>query len=141
MEQVVQNAIKGEERVMKNNIFPIKERTMNFFEEKNIFTEMIELLKNNKSISLCLFFKDAKTISEFVSNHKIDIEYLNDDLLEEIPTNNLEAYFNNQDYVNIVLNKYNDYVSFHVSIDKEKHYIDSKDVMIVPIICYFTNNI
>ena len=124
---------------MNNNIFPIKERTMNFFEEKNIFMEMIELLKNNKSISLCLFFKDAKTISEFILNHKIDIEYLNDDLLEELSTNNLEDYFNNQNYVNIVLNQSNDYVSFHVSVDKERHYIDNKDVMIVPIISYFTN--
>ena len=126
---------------MKNNIFPIKERTMNFFEEKNIFTEMIELLKDNKSISICLFFKDAKTISEFISNHKIDIEYLNDDLLEELSTNNLEDYFYNQKYVNIVLNQSNDYVSFYVSVDKEKYYIDNKDVMIVPIISYFTNSI
>ena len=131
--------MKGEITKMNNNIFPIKERTMNFFEEKNIFMEMIELLKNNKSISLCLFFKDAKTISEFILNHKIDIEYLNDDLLEELSTNNLEDYFNNQNYVNIVLNQSNDYVSFHVSVDKERHYIDNKDVMIVPIISYFTN--
>ena len=54
MVQVAQNAIKREERVMNNNIFPIKERKIGFFEENNIFEEIIELLKNHRGTTLFL---------------------------------------------------------------------------------------
>ncbi len=124
---------------MKNNIFPIKERTMKFFEEKNIFREIIELLKNDKGISICLYFKDVKLIVDFISKHAHDIEYLNNDTLKELSIDELKDYFNNQNYANIILSKSNDYISFCIAIDKKGFYLEKADVMIVPIISTFNS--
>ena len=134
MGQVVQSAIKGEERVMKNNIFPIKERTIEFFEENNIFEEIIDLLKNHKVTTLFLYFKNSKMASDFLLKHISDIEYVNDDILKELSFNELKAYFNGKGSANIVLNEKNDYTSFFIVIDEKRLYLEKADVLVIPIL-------
>lgn len=126
--------------MLKNSIFQIKERTIDCFDSEKIYNKIIETLKIHKNVTIFLYFKDKETIINFIKEHDDDIEYIDENILKELPQNELIKSINNRDYTKITLNELNNYINLNISIDKNGYYLKNGDVIVIPIIGYFTNN-
>lgn len=126
--------------MLKNSIFQIKERTIDCFDSEKIYDKIIETLKIHKNVTIFLYFKDKETIINFIKEHDDDIEYIDENILKELPQNELIKSINNRDYIKITLNELNNYINLNIAIDKNGDYLKNGDVIVIPIIGYFTNN-
>lgn len=126
--------------MLKNSIFQIKERAIDCFDSEKIYDKIIETLKIHKNVTIFLYFKDKETIINFIKEHDDDIEYIDENILKELPQNELIKSINNRDYIKITLNELNNYINLNIAIDKNGDYLKNGDVIVIPIIGYFTNN-
>lgn len=74
-------------------------------------------------MTIFLYFKDKETIINFIKEHDDDIEYIDENILKELPQNKLIKSINNRDYIKITLNELNNYINLNIAIDKNGYYL------------------